>query len=126
MTGLLNGVKGKVAEFSAADQLRESGWTDVEVAIDPTQPVFDNTATPPGRGAEIHWQVKTGGAEYAADVADALAENPDVQFAVSSEIYEKIADSAPEAVDRLMDLGMDRELAGSIEDGLVPSRSTWG
>ena len=87
MTGFISGVKGKVAEFSAADQLRESGWTDIEVAMNPTQPVFDITATPPGGGAEVHWQVKTGGAEYASDVAGAMAESPDVQFAVSSEIY---------------------------------------
>ena len=118
MTGFISGVKGKVAEFSAADQLRDSGWTDVEVAMNPTQPVFDITATPPGGGAEDHWQVKTGGAEHAQDVTDAMAENPDVQFAVSSEIYERITDSTPEAVDRLMDLGADWELVEGIEDGL--------
>lgn len=118
MTGFISGVKGKVAEFSAADQLRESGWTDVEVAMNPNQPVFDITATPPGGGAEVHWQVKTGGAEYASDVADAMAENPDVQFAVSSEIYERIADSTPEVVDRLLDMGADWELVEGVEDGL--------
>ena len=118
MTGFISGVKGKVAEFSAADQLRESGWTDVEVALNPTQPVFDITATPPGGGAEVPWQVKTGGAERASDVVDAMAENPDVQFAVSSEIYERIADSTPDAVDRLMDLGANWELVEGVEDGL--------
>ena len=118
MTGFISGVKGKAAEFSAADQFRESGWTDVEVVMNPTQPVFDITATPPGGGAEVHWQVKTGGAEYANEVTDAMAENPDVQFAVSSEIYERIADSTPEAVDRLLDMGTDWELVEGIEDGL--------
>ena len=118
MTGFISGVKGKVAEFSAADQLRESGWTDIEVAMNPTQPVFDITATPPGGGAEVHWQVKTGGAEYASDVADAMAENPDVQFAVSSEIYERITDSSPDAVGRLLDMGADWELVEGVEDGL--------
>ena len=118
MTGFITGVKGKVAEFSAADRLREAGWTDVEVAMDPTQPVFDITATPPAGGTEVYWQVKTGGAEYAHEVTDAMAENPDVQFAVSSEIYERIADSTPEAVDRLMDMGADWELVESTQDGL--------
>ena len=118
MTGFISGVKGKVAEFSAADQLRESGWTGVEVAMNPTQPVFDITATHPGGGAEVHWQVKTGGAEYASGVADAMAENPDVQFAVSSEIYERIAGSTPEVVDRLLDMGADWELVEGVEDGL--------
>ena len=118
MTGFISGVKGKVVEFSAADQLREAGWTSVEVAPNPTQPVFDITATPPRGGAEIHWQVKTGGAERAHEVADAMAENPDVQFAVSSEIYGSIADSTPEAVDRMVDMGADWELVEGIQDGL--------
>ena len=118
MTGFISGVKGKVAEFSAADQLRDAGWTGVEIAPNPTQPVFDITATPPGGGAEVHWQVKTGGSEYAHDVSDAMAENPDVQFAVSSEIYERIVDSTPEAVDRLMNMGADWELVEGIQDGL--------
>ena len=117
-TGFVSGVKGKVAEFGAADQLTGAGWTDVEVALDPTQPIFDITATPPGGGPAVHWQVKTGGAEYAQKVTDAMAENPDVQFAVSSEIYERITDSTPGAVDRLMDLGADWELVEGIEDGL--------
>ena len=118
MTGFISGVKGKAAEFSAADQLRESGWTSVEVAQNPTQPTFDITATPPGGGAEIHWQVKTGGTEYAHEVADAMAKNPDIHFAVSSEIYDGITESTPEAIDRLMDMGTDWELVEGIEDGL--------
>ena len=62
--------------------------------------------------------MKTGGSEYAHEVADAMAENPDVQFAVSSEIYERIADSTPEAVDRLMDMG-----AGLGNGGRRPGRA---
>ena len=62
--------------------------------------------------------MKTGGSEYVHEVADAMVENPDVQFAVSSEIYERIADSTPEAVDRLMDTGADWELVEDIHDGL--------
>ena len=51
MTGFISGIKGKVAEFSAADQLRDAGWTGVEIAPNPTQPVFDITATPPEGGS---------------------------------------------------------------------------
>ena len=40
--------------ISVADQVRESGWTGVEVARDPTQPIFDITAIPPGGSAEVH------------------------------------------------------------------------
>ena len=103
----------------------ESGWTDVEIAPNPTQPVFDITAAPPGGGAEVHWQVETGGAEYAQDVADAMAENPDVQVAVSSEIYGRISDSTPEAVDRLMDMGQIGNWWKKSRTGLVLLRPTW-
>ena len=118
MTGFISGVKGKVAEFGVADQLRESGWIGVEVATNPTQAAFDITATPPEGGAAVLWQVKTGGAEYASDVADAMADNPVVQFAVSSDIYERIAESTPDVVDRMMDIGTDWELVEGVEDGL--------
>ena len=46
------------------------------------------------------------------------AKNPDIHFAVSSEIYDEITDSTPEAMDRLMDIGTDWELVEGIEDGL--------
>ena len=118
MTGFISGIKGKVAEFGVADQLKRAGWTSVEVTQNPTQPVFDVTATPPEGGATIFWQVKTGGAGYAHDIADAMAKAPDVHFAVSSEIYDSVADSTPEAVDRLMDMGADWELVEGIQDGL--------
>ena len=118
MKGFISGVKGKVAEFSVADQLRDAGWTGVEIAPNPTQPIFDITATPPQGGTAMFWQVKTGGTEYARDVADAMSENPDVQFAVSSEIYERIADSSPESVDQLMNIGSDWEVVEDIQDGL--------
>ena len=118
IAGFIGGVKGKVAEFSAADHLREAGWTSVGVAPNPTQPVFDITATPPEGGAAILRQVKTGVAEYANDVTDAMATNPDVQFAVSSEICRRITDSSPECVDRQVDMGADWELVEGIQAGL--------
>ena len=118
MTGFISGLKGKVAEFGAADHLRQAGWTNVEVAPNPTQSVFDITATPPEGGPAVHWQVKTGGTDYAQQVQDAVAESPDVHFAVSSEIYDSIAVSSTEMVDRLMDIGTDYELVSGIQGGL--------
>lgn len=47
MTGFVNGIKGKAAEFGAADQLRDAGWTNVEIAADSNQPVFDIAARRP-------------------------------------------------------------------------------
>lgn len=113
----INGIKGKMAEFNAAERLEQAGYTDVTIAQNPTQPVFDITATSPD-GAPVLWQVKTGGESYASDVYATMAENPDVNFAVSSEIESVIAETDPEAAAGLLDIGTDYELVDGINDGL--------
>ena len=118
MQGFINGIKGKLAEFNAAEQLRDAGHTNVTIAENPTQAVFDITAIPPGGGAEVSWQVKTGGADYAGEVLDAMQRSPDVHFAVSSEIHDQISESAPEMAERMLELDADLELVNGIQDGL--------
>ena len=118
MQGFINGIKGKLAEFNAAEQLRDAGYTNVTIAENSTQPVFDITAIPPGGGAEVSWQVKTGGADYASEVLDAMKRSPDVHFAVSSEIHDQISESAPEMAERMLELDADLELVSGIQDGL--------
>ena len=115
---LMSPLKGKFAELHTADQLREAGWTNVQIAPNPTQPVWDITGTPPGGTEPVLWQSKTGGEGYASSVQDAMAENPDVNFAVSSEIYDRITESIPEAVNRLMDIGPDLKRVADMKDGL--------
>lgn len=117
--GFISGIKGKMAEFNAVEQLESAGYADVSIAADPTQEVFDITATNPD-GAIIFWQVKTGAADYAGQVQDAMAESPDVSFAVSSEIYEAIAETPQEAAAAMLDIGPDWELVAGIQDGLEP------
>ena len=118
MQGFISGIKGKIAEFNAAEQLRDAGYTNVTIAENPTQAVFDIIAIPPGGGAEVHLQVKTGGANYASEVLDAMQRSPDVHFAVSSEIYNEISESAPEMAERMLELDADLELVSGIQDGL--------
>ena len=118
MQGFINGIKGKLAEFNAAEQLRDAGYTNVTIAENPMQAVFDITAIPPGGGTEVSWQVKTGGADYAGEVLDAIEQSPDVPFAVSSEIHDQISESAPEMAERMLDIGADLELVDGIQDGL--------
>ena len=110
--------KGKVAEFDTAEQLREAGWTNVQIAPNPNQPVLDITGTPPGGGEPVLWQSKTGGESYASSVQHDMVENPDVNFALSSKIFDRIAESNPEATNRLMDIGSDYERVRGITDGL--------
>ena len=59
MQGFMSPLKGKVAEIKAADILEEEGFTNVQIADDPTQPDWDISAIDP-YGQEVFIQVKTG------------------------------------------------------------------
>ena len=117
MEGFMNGLKGKIAEFDARDQLQEAGWSDVEVAQDPTQAVWDIRAVSP-EGTLEYWQVKNVGAEQAGNIQQLMTENPDVNFALNSEVYGRVAESAPELVERMMDTGPMVDIEG-MGDGLT-------
>ena len=123
--GFISGIKGKMAEFNAAERLEQAGYTDIAIAQDPTQPVYDITATAPD-DTPVLWQVKTGGESYASDVYATMAENPDVNFAVSSEIESAITDRDPEAASELLDIGADYELVNGIDDGLDTLKDNLG
>ena len=117
MKGFVDGLKGKVAELDLQNQLTDAGWTNVYIPTDPTHPVWDIHATDPN-GVEQLIQVKTGLDDYAYEVKNLMAENPDVNYAVSTEIYDKIAESAPDLLPQLMDIGPDMNLVEGIQDGL--------
>lgn len=117
--GFISGLKGKIAEFNAADLLEQNGYANVAIAADPTQPVWYISAVN-DLGETVFFQVKTGGAGYAASVTEAMGENPDVAFLFSSEIYEQIGAAAPEtlAASAAADIGSDYALVAGVQDGL--------
>ena len=112
--GFINGLKGKLAEIEAAEILRQRGYTDVYIAADPTQPVWDISATSPEGGAFLT-QVKTGSSEYAGEVQSRMADSPDMLYAVSTEIHDRIA---PDYVDRIIDIGPDWQRVADSTDAL--------
>ncbi len=113
----LNPLKGKLAEINAKDMLEERGYLNVEIASNPNQPVFDITGNAPN-GDPIAWQVKTGNTDYASDVQSRMLENPDIDFLVSTEIHDRIAERSPELIDQMVNIGYDYELVNGIDDGL--------
>lgn len=118
VTGFINPLKGKIAEFQAKDVLESSGYTNVEIAPDPTQPVWDLSATAPD-GGDVLIQVKAGGAQYAGQVIADMDDAPDTLFAVSDEIYGQILETAPEYADQvLLNIGSATELTDSVQDNL--------
>ena len=125
MTGFISGLKGKLAEIQVADQLEQNGFSNVEIAVSPTQPVWDISAVNEF-GEKVFFQLKTGAEEYAGDVIDALADNPGVAFLVSSEIYQQISEAVPDLANRITDIGFDYLLVEGIEDGLGTLSSNLG
>ena len=117
MTGFFSTLKGKVAELNFAEDLETGGFTNIEIAADPTQPVWDISAIS-SDGQEVLFQVKTGLADRAGEVQQLMADNPDVHYAVGTEIYDRIAERSPELIDQMTDIGYDYELVEGIEDGL--------
>ena len=125
MGGFISGLKGKLAEFNAAELLEQNGYTNVAIVASPTQPVWDISAIAPD-GESILLQVKTGGEGYANSVVDAMGDAPGIDFMVSSEIYGRIAETAPDLLDRVTDIGADYALVGGIQDGLDTLSSNLG
>lgn len=126
MTGLISGLKGKVAEINFAEYLEAQGFTNVTIVPNPTQPIFDVYCNAPD-GELIHWQVKTGDVNYANDVLQAMQDTPNLSvsymldidsYLLNAEIYDRIAEQSPELIDQIPDVGADYELVQGIGDGL--------
>ena len=117
-TGFVSGLQGKLAEIETKNILEANGYTNVEIAPDPTQPVWDISAIAPD-GSEALIQVKSGAAAYAAQSMDAMDAAPDISFAVSDEIYGRILETVPEYADQvLLNIGSAAELTDSVQDNL--------
>ena len=117
-TGFVSNLKGKLAELKAEDILEERNpGYDFELAASPTQPGWDLIGTSPDR-PNIFAQVKFGDETYADNTLEAMREHTNFPFAVSSEIYDRISQSHPELLDRLVDIGPAAELTESVKDGL--------
>ena len=92
--GFINGIKGKMGELDAREFMEEHGFQNVEIAPDPTQPIWDISAISES-GEQVFIQVKTGAASYGADVVDAMEASPDVPFLVNTDIYNWISANHP-------------------------------
>lgn len=116
-TGFINALKGKLAEMDATELLTEHGYRDVQITPNPVQAVWDISGLT-ADGRQIAWQVKTGTAEYAAEVKDAMSRAPAVEFVVSSELYDRLAQSSADFADRLTELESNAELTRKTREAL--------
>ena len=123
--GFINGLKGKLAEIETKELLEQHGFTDVVIAPNPTQPVWDITATSP-EGEDYLAQVKTGTGSYADEVQSVIDENTYIDYYVSTEIYDSITERSPDLIGRMTDIGPDYDRVTGATDGLDTISSNLG
>lgn len=117
--GLVSGVKGKLYEINLQETLNTNypDW-NFSIAENANQPIWDLIGIGP-EGQEILVQAKMGAASYAFDVKERMLDNPDVLFATSREIHEKILESSPELAAQFIDVDVSNvELTDEVSSGL--------
>ena len=128
VVGFISNLKGKVAELKAETILenRFDGY-DFNIALDPTQPIWDLRGVGPEGTENILVQVKMGGEGMAADVLDRMELDSGVLFAVSRELYDKILETSPELAGQLVDLNLSVfDVTKEVEEGVALLVSNFG
>ena len=114
--GFISNMKGKVAELDLQDRLQSQGAT-VILPDAQNHPDIDLLVIW-SDGTEIPIQVKTRAAESVGNIESLMLDNPEVQFAVSSEVFDHIAERSPELIGQMTDIGSNAELTGEVSEGL--------
>lgn len=104
LMGFISGIKGKVYEMELVNRLNEQydGYT-FSISESATQPIWDIKGVNTD-GEEILIQAKMGAENYAYEVKDRMLENPDVLFAASTEIQDKILSMHPELASQFVNI----------------------
>ncbi|WP_338472792.1 DUF456 domain-containing protein [Niallia sp. XMNu-256] len=126
--GLVNGVKGKFFEYHVQDNLTQRypdyNFTISEIA---NQPVWDIKGINPETGEEILVQVKMMASTQANNLSKTMQDNPNVYYATSTEIREKILAEKPELKEQFIPIVIsDYEFTQGVKDGLETLRENLG
>lgn len=111
LRGFVSAIKGKVYEIQLVEHLNSSpDFEGYEFSLSPsaTQPIWDIQGVN-ADGEQILIQAKMGAEGYANEVYGKMMENPDVLFATSQEVQNKILEKAPELMDRFVGMEISNE-----------------
>lgn len=126
--GLVNGVKGKFFEFHVQENLSDR-YTDYNftIAAKATQPVWDIKGVNHETGEEILVQVKMWTSDQANTLLKIMQGNPDIYYATSSEIREKILAKKPELEEQFIQIDISNyEFTQGVKDELETLRENLG
>ena len=100
---------------------------DFRIAADPTQPIWDIRGVSNNGAEDILVQVKFGGESYASEVMERMEGTPDVYYAVSREIWDKIAETRPDLITKLINTDFPvLEFPQDVKEGLELLAENWG
>ena len=117
--GFVSNFKGKVAEIQTGTALEERfpGY-DFSLGKKYNEPGYDLHGTSPD-GPDIFVEVKARAAGDVHKVAADMMENPDIPYAVSTDIWLALAEKYPDLLERIIYLtGPVKELTEFTKDGL--------
>lgn len=104
LTSYIDRIKGKIYEIELVNQLNgQFDGYNFSISESATQPIWDIKGIN-ANGEEMLIQAKMGGETYASEVHERMLENPDVLFATSTEIQEKILEKSPELASQFINV----------------------
>lgn len=127
MTSLVSNVKAKVFEVELVESLNKAypGW-DFQLAERANQPVWDLKGVGPN-GEEMLVQAKMYAEKSAGKVTGAMENNPDVFFATSTEVQNKIIENTPDLSEQLILTNTSNiELTEDVSSGLDQLMANYG
>lgn len=125
--GFISGIKGKVYEMELVNRLNEQydGYT-FSISESAIQPIWDIKGVN-ADGEEILIQAKMGAESYAYDVKSRMLENPDVLFATSTEIQNKILENHPELASQFINVDISNvQFTTEISENMEQLISNYG
>ncbi|MBJ8018705.1 DUF456 domain-containing protein [Bacillus cereus group sp. N34] len=128
ISGLVNGVKGKQFEYYVQDLLPDRYPNyDFIIAESANQPIWDIKGISQGNGEEMLIQVKMMAPAQANHLSNIMQANPNVYYATSSEIREKILAAKPELEEQFIPIDISNyEFTQGVKDGLETLRENLG
>lgn len=119
LLGFINNLKGKVFEFELEGKLENlyPGF-DFNLADSPTQPIWDLKGINE-YGEELLVQAKLWGEGSYSKLISLMEENPNVLYAASNEIREKVLQSSPELANQFVDIDVNNyEFTEGVKENL--------
>ncbi|WP_273834199.1 DUF456 domain-containing protein [Guptibacillus sedimenti] len=126
--GLVNAIKGKFFEYHVKDEL-SIRYPDFDFSISPlaNQPLWDIKGVNSKTNEEVFIQVKMMTSENSYDLTNTMLENPNIYYATSSEIREKILHQKPELEEQFIPIEVSNyEFTIGVKDGLETLKENMG